>query len=242
MRKINALTTSSPPTFMKEGQAYLLNDPGDPHGSVGGPQNSIGSTQAVGFDRYAALYSEYYCGDCLATIHFRRQLNQGADNFLGWVGYYYGDSSTELAAIATKFNVLEATDNVTVGSLYQSLFATPGIVMRRFGINDQEHGLKMQFKYNRRSFFKNNIQNQQFNDVATGIITGSGVGGISPPSEKAYIIPFILLERAQDGNAGTYTETAPGVICEMSLCYHTLWMDLGHSNIDDTASYNVGTS
>lgn len=229
--------------YLSFGHVFVMNDPRDPNqndGTASGASGISRNINAVGFEQYAALYNSYYCGDSLVTFHFRRSLNESADNFIGYVGYVYWDladaenPTTQLPAI---FNAASLNTNAA-GESMQHLQKYPGVVYRRYGVNDGEHGLKMQFKYNRRGFFSFD-QDHEFYNNAVGQITS--VSTATSPTEIAAIVPFILIQVQTTDNTDTrmtYTETNAELFVETNIVYHTLWSDLKTASIRDSNLFN----
>lgn len=226
--------------FLAFGHVFQMNNPSDPNQNDGGGTSGdrARNAQAIGFDRYAPNYDAFYVPHSSVTFHFRRNLNEAADNFIGYVGYYYfsGNDGTPTTTLSGIING-HAMGVHNRGAGLSAFLNTPGVVWRRFGINDGEHGLKMHFGYNRSSFFRDIDVDHTFTK-AVGQITGTTV---TNPVEKAYICPFIMIEHNTTDNTDTeqsYTETTPYLNCEVSIVYNVLWSDLKIDKIRDTTDYN----
>lgn len=226
--------------FCQFGKGFSVNNPGDPIRNDGSAALNV---QALGFDRYADLYRTFYVPSATLTFHFRRALNKTPESFTGFVGYIYSDGVGDTATLEQNDELTEITmlkghynqntgTTLALGDSLTQFFRYPRLVYRRFGISDGEHGTKVTFNFQRDKFLKVTAglgQSIRFEN-AVGNLDG---GTLTSPTENAWVVPFIAVQKPNviGVTAGTeYTETAPGMYCETTLWYNTVWRDLRGTN------------
>lgn len=231
---------------------YRMNHPGRPiYGTITGPSASaVTSLQAIGFDALAANYQVFYVVDTYVTMTFRLPARAAGEtefgDFRGYVGYMYSEDKDELAAIANRGNEMDdgtadTTTAMRTANANQLWRNAKGLVWRKWDQVDGERGMRLDFKYNRRSFVANKLD-QDF-DAALGQVT-SGTTLVAP-TEKALICPFAALIMDPAGTVLAGSNKSYFLVCEVTMTYHVIWSNMYNNGTmpgTDTTTFNVITA